>query len=418
MVIPDGLELTRLRLAAAGRSEDGHKPEVLAGPSEAGLRPFGSAAGSFHELSWEGDDARRLEARLRCGGRGDCGEGSRAYVAIRGIGANLRDEERPQAKAGGRLTERTGRGEEAVEVIASDSGSGLRRAFVEINGEPLRSRVLECSVRDGVALRLRPCPRERSEGFSLDTEAAPFRQGPNTIRACALDYADEEGSNRDCDERRVRVDNLCPISESERGASLKARVVRARRGADRGEGARIAGRLVDASGEGVGGTEVCIATRTDAGGFAEEIAATPTTGGDGRFRVRLEAGPSREVRVAYWADAERVVEKIMVLKAAARPRLELSPKGTLRNGERLHFQVALPGPAREGRLVVIQARSGGGWQRVRSGRTSGSGRFTSSYRFHATTGRRTYRFRAFVPEQRGYPYERGRSRVRKKTVVG
>ena len=68
MVVPDGLEMRRLRLAVAGRSEDGHKPEVLAGGGEASLRPLGSATGSFHELTWEGESGRRLEARLRCAG--------------------------------------------------------------------------------------------------------------------------------------------------------------------------------------------------------------------------------------------------------------------------------------------------------------------------------------------------------------
>jgi hypothetical protein len=419
MVLPDALEMKRVRLDAAGRLENGHKPEVLVGSGEDSLRPLGSAIGGFHELVWEGENAQRLEARLRCAGRGDCGEGERAHVSVRGIGARLSDRERPEAGVAGELTERTGRGEEAVDAVVADAGSGIRRTFIEVNGEPLRSRVLDCSVRDGVAIRLRPCPRESTEGFSVATESAPFLQGPNTVRACALDYSDAEGSNRACAEKRLRVDNLCPISESDEGARLDARLRGGgRRARNRGEGPRLVGRLVDESGAVVAATEVCIAARPEAEGFAEEVAATPVTGPDGRFRVRLEAGPSREVRVAYWADDERVVEEMLALKAAARPRLRLSPSGRMRNGQRLRFEVSLPGPRPEGRSIIVQASGGHGWQRLRAGRTNDSGVFRSSYRFHATTGRRTYRFRAFVPEQRGYPYERGRSPVRKKTVVG
>ena len=45
-------------------------------------------------------------------------------------------------------------------------------------------------------------------------------------------------------------------------------------------------------------------------------------------------------------------------------------------------------------------------------------RLPGSYRFHATTERRTYRFRALVPRQAGYPYARGTSRTKRKVVRG
>jgi hypothetical protein len=80
--------------------------------------------------------------------------------------------------------------------------------------------------------------------------------------------------------------------------------------------------------------------------------------------------------------------------------------------------VRLSGPAADHRWVRIQARSGKRWIELRAGRTSARGIYRARYRFHATTGRRKYRFRAFVPSQRGYPYRSGHSRVRHVTVIG
>jgi hypothetical protein len=66
----------------------------------------------------------------------------------------------------------------------------------------------------------------------------------------------------------------------------------------------------------------------------------------------------------------------------------------------------------------VQAASGRHWIGLRSGLTGPRGTYRARYRFHATTGRRTYRFRAVVPKQDGYPYEAGSSKVRRAVVIG
>ena len=90
----------------------------------------------------------------------------------------------------------------------------------------------------------------------------------------------------------------------------------------------------------------------------------------------------------------------------------------LRNGQRARFTVELQGPAAAGRWVRIQARSDHRWVEVRNGRTDADGVYRTRYRFHATTGRRRYRFRAVVPSQGGYQYQRGTSPVRRVSVIG
>jgi hypothetical protein len=163
---------------------------------------------------------------------------------------------------------------------------------------------------------------------------------------------------------------------------------------------------------------VCVATRVPIAGAPERVVASAATGLDGRFAAELPRGPSRHVRVAYWWSSHHVAERHLGLRVRARPRLRLRPHHPLRNGRHVRFKVRLRGPAAGHRWVRIQARSGRRWIELRNGRTNGLGMYRARYRFHATTGRRRYRFRAFVPSQHGYPYRAGHSRVAHVTVVG
>jgi hypothetical protein len=282
-----------------------------------------------------------------------------------------------------------------------------------VNGQPLAGHTLACRLADGVAIRLRPCRRRASATFRAVTASPPFRQGPNAVRICVSDYAVSTAANRACATRRIRVDNLCPISRVSRGATLRARIH------GKGAGAIVAGRLLDSAGRAVSGARMCVATRIRLPGVAERVAATPLTASDGRFRTALARGPNREVRVAYWASPATALERELELEVPARPRLRLRPDRPVPNGHRVRFLVQLPGPASGHRRVRIQARTGRRrWLELRAGITDDGGAYRAAYRFRDTTGRRTYAFRAVVPKQSGYPYEAGRSRVKRATVVG
>ena len=107
----------------------------------------------------------------------------------------------------------------------------------------------------------------------------------------------------------------------------------------------------------------------------------------------------------------------LTLRSRVRPTLAVKPREAA-NGDRLRFQGALPGPACAQRIVKVQARLGGKWQVFRTDRTNGRCRYAARYRLHATTADASYRFRTLVPPQVGYPYERGRSTVRRLPVTG
>ena len=419
MSAPGGVEIVKASARVAADGQDWHAPQVamvLAG----GVRSnVGGVRGSLHTISWSGSGGRALSARLTCSHASRCGPGEDAFLRIRNISAMLRDTTAPKLTvSGGLLEPGSRRGRQGLAVAATDSGGGVRSIVVEVNGDPVASRTFDCRLSQSVAVRLRPCPETPTARFDVLT-TEHFRQGPNQVRICVTDYAQNTNANRTCTARTVRVDNRCPVS-AVHGAELRARFAGGgtRTSVRSDESAKVVGRVLDAGGAPLPGAQVCVATRPLRRGSSEGWMATPRTGPDGTFSVRIPAGPSREVRVAHWPGAEGALEAFLTLNSRAVPRLSLRPQRTLRNGERVRFRVSLPGPSAAGRRVEVQARAGGRWLRVGRGRTNHRGGWRGHYRFRSTTGRRTYAFRALVPRQQGYPYEGGPSRIARKTVVG
>ncbi len=408
---PAGTSIVGLSVKAAARRRAGDLPELLVGPA-ANPAPFANPDAALARFRWTGPRAGEFAARLRCRLPGGCPRAG-GRLRFKRLTLVLNDAVPPRLGLGGSLFEPgSRRGIRRVAPTATDVGGGIRRFLIQVNGQPVSARAVDCRLARDVAIRLRPCPSHASARFAAATTAPPFRQGPNVVRVCAADHATTTAANRSCAARRVRVDNLCPVSDVGGGSSLRARM-RRHRGS-----AAIAGRLLGVRGRPVSGARLCVATRVRMRGAAERVALAPITGADGRFRAQLRPGPSRDVRVAYWPSPAGALERYLDLRVPARPLLRLRPRHPVRNGRRVRFEALLPGPGNAGRRVRVQARSGRRWVDVRAGITGRAGAFRASYRFRATTGRRRYRFRAVVPKQRGYPYEAGVSRARRVTVIG
>jgi hypothetical protein len=415
---PRGTLISHLGVSAAGRRSGGHVPQLLT----AGLGGSAQLLAVPHpglERYRSASRARAFVARLVCAHEGGCGRGRRSRIRVKRLAVRMSDRVAPKiALRGSAFAKGSRRGIQAIQPLATDVGGGVNRFLLEVNGDPVTAHAPPCRAANGYALRLRPCPLHAHTTFKVPTTVAPFRQGPNTVRVCATDYGLDGQANRACAERRVRVDNLCPISSSGPGPKIEARISRPH-GSGHGRGSAIVrGRVLSAAGVPVSGARVCIATRVPLVGALEYVAATPTTGADGRFSAELGSGPSRRVRVAYWWSGTSVAERYMNLRVRARPRLRLRPRHPLHNGKRVRFKVRLQEPAAPRRWVRIQARSGRRWVELRNGRTNLDGTYHAHYRFHATSGRQRYAFRAVVPTQRGYPYRGGHSKVRHVTVVG
>ena len=410
---PRGTIFSRLGVNVGGDGGGGHLPQLLAVPPKGVAQVFAIPDPGVERSSFR-SPARAFTARLSCRRVSGCGAGRKARIRIKRIALKVRDGAQPTiAVGGGALRPGSKRGVQPVAAAATDVGAGVHRLLLQVNGQPLTAYTTKCRIADGWALRLRPCPSSARTIFRLPTTAPPFHQGANVLRICSADYAIGTEANRACRARRINVDNLCPISPTGPGPRLEARVVR-----DGDRSMSIHGRLLSASDAPVAGARVCIASRVPIPGNLERVVATPTTQVDGRFEAELPSGPSRRVRVAYWWSRAHVAERRLSLSVHAHPRLVLHPHHALHNGHAVRFAVKLQGPAARRRWVRIQARSGHRWVQVRNGRTNVKGIYRARYRFHSTTGRRRYRFHAVVPSQRGYPYERGHSRVRKVTVLG
>jgi hypothetical protein len=155
------------------------------------------------------------------------------------------------------------------------------------------------------------------------------------------------------------------------------------------------------------------------GGALSRI-ATVTTDSAGRFAFPAGTGPSRMVRFEF--GGTRVIRP-----ARAEVRILVRARSSIRvdrrfalNGQTVRFRGRLAGgPAPDGgKLIDLQAFYRGRWRTFATPRTDPRGRWAYDYRFGATRGVVTYRFRARIRREAAYPYELGRSRVVRVTVRG
>jgi hypothetical protein len=184
---------------------------------------------------------------------------------------------------------------------------------------------------------------------------------------------------------------------------------------DFGTAVEVRGRL-DARGAGVAERPVVVVARATAGiGQAPERRRV-VTDRRGHFDLRLPAGTSRRVTVAFhggggFAPARR---RPLVLRVRAAVSLAAAPP-SLRTGESMTLSGrVLPGAARipaRGKLVTVQylERASGRWQPALVTRTGRRGRFKARYRFRYITGVARIRLRATALPEAGWPYGSGSS---------
>jgi hypothetical protein len=303
------------------------------------------------------------------------------------------------------------RGTRSLAYSASDRGSGVRRVSLQANGAELASDVRNCKLANGFTTALVPCRATVSGSWPVNTAASAFATGPNQVGACAADLALDGTPNRHCSTQRVWIDNVCPAS-TVAGASVTARFANGRQriALPSNRSARVEGLVRGAEGEPVQGATVCALTRVALEGAPVVRAMTASTNDAGRYRLALPRGASRHVFVHYVTGSKVIARHGLAVRSQVRPTLSVSPTQGLSNGDSLRFTGRLPGPACSQRVVKVQAKVRERWQVFRTDRTSRQCRFATGYRLRATTDGTRYRFRALVPPQDGYPYERGHTR--------
>jgi hypothetical protein len=315
------------------------------------------------------------------------------------------------------------RGHQSLSAEASDIGGGLSKIEVRVNGLPAApptpgacavAQVKNQSYEGTAAYALSPCPAKLTGTWLLDTAAAPFQNGPNSVQVCASDFATTGEPNTTCTApQTVEVNNTCTESPVVGGQVLSAEFAQSNAETVTvpfGHPAEVTGELADNAGDPISGATICIESQTQGGSGGPRPVATATTDGHGEFSYELPPGPNRNLLVGYRHDFFQVARTIGY-HAHSRPTLKLSA-GRVRAGGRVQITGKLPGPRAAGRVVVLQASSlhGTRWITFRRATTGRNGGFASFYRFNNSSPTITWRMRAVVPRQRGYPYDPGHSK--------
>jgi hypothetical protein len=314
------------------------------------------------------------------------------------------------------------RGHQELSGEAKDEGGGLSKVEVSVNGLPAgQPLVANCNLAqvknrsyEGiVAVSVTPCPAKLKGSWDLDTAAFPFHDGANTVEVCATDLSSLTEPNRSCSApATVSVNNSCTESAVIGGQVISAQFAGTHREeitVPYGHSATVTGELADAAGDAISGATICVQMQTQGSRGGLHPVATATTDAQGHFTYKVPPGPNRKVLLGYRHDSFQVARAIRYY-AHARPTIHLSP-GSVEHGGAIRISGKVPGRRGGGRVVVLQASAlhSTRWFTFHHATSDPEGIFHSHYRFDATPRTTTYRIRAVVPRQHGYPWEVGHS---------
>jgi hypothetical protein len=320
-------------------------------------------------------------------------------------------------------------GQSDVAFDATDSGSGVYEALVSVDGQVVQRTVLDSNggrckdvgqTSDGLAafLYLQPCEQSVSVDVPFDT--TKVANGAHRLVVSVIDAA---GNAAPVLDRNVTVANpAAPGAANGVNASTQASLAvrwndtrKTSLTSGYGSTRTLAGRLTGPGGVPIAGAAIDVrATAANAGARAVPM-ASPLTGADGRFSVRVAAGSSRTLRLAYRAhvgDALPVAARTLTLNVRPGIALGVSPHVTSA-GHSIHFRGRLRGGPipRGGKQLVLEARSPGSpWIQFKVVRTDARGRYRATYRFKFA-GPADYRFRARSEPESDFPFAGGSSNV-------
>jgi hypothetical protein len=363
-------------------------------------------------------------------GSGTCGAGSWVYAHY--FAATEVDPKAPTLSnlRGSVLGEGVIRGQQNIGVDAHDQGGGLTNVSLFVNGVLTgKPKTLSCnlvyannsSVQGMVATTPTPCPTDTTADWTLNTESYPFHNGINTVQLCASDFATLSNPNTTCSAlREIEVDNTCVNSAVAGGAQLSAQFSSTNTDTttvEYGSNATIMGRLLTNAGDPVANATLCVKTQILDIDPRPVNTTSITTDSNGHYAYTVPAGPNREVMIGYRHDTTQVARDVRYY-SHVQPTLIVTPE-QIANGKAVQFSGQLPNPSSAGRVVVLQANppKSTRWITFRRATANGNGVFGSNYRFSSTTRKTTYRFRAVVPEQAGYPWLEGTSGMVKVRVM-
>jgi hypothetical protein len=191
-----------------------------------------------------------------------------------------------------------------------------------------------------------------------------------------------------------------------------------------GRSAKVAGRLLDASGQPLANQQVIVTEYFGAGALIDRRTRTVRTDSDGLWGERLPAGPSRTVSATYDGTSRYLADgaKAGRLRVKTRATFHLSRSHVLEGrrvafrGRVAHFAARIP---TGGKLIELQVKDGPQWHTVdQAFYTRPNGHYRMRYRFaRFYTSDVSYRFRVKVLRELGWPYKAPVSSRAKRLVV-
>lgn len=291
-----------------------------------------------------------------------------------------------------------------VTAMTSDRGSGVAAGTIELRPRGAETWTPMETTLEGDRLVAR-----------INDEA--LGDGVFDLRARVADYAGNERSTTNFSGGQpaqvtlpLRLKTVLAAGVVQRSGK-KTKLVSAAR-VRYGQLVRVSGRLTSPEGNPLQDLEVQAVTQIRDGVTPPRVIATVKSSKTGRFSFLVRKGPSRSIQVRY-AGAPQVRGATRVLALNVRAQTTMRPnRRTFVNGEAVRFRGALttgriPGA---GKLVELQVRSRGQWRTFATTRSGPKGTWRHDYRFDGTKGRVTYKFRARVPRESGYPFVTGDSR--------
>jgi Bacterial Ig-like domain len=183
---------------------------------------------------------------------------------------------------------------------------------------------------------------------------------------------------------------------------------------------RVRGTLKSPEGNPLQDVDVQAWTQVKDGVTPPRLIATVKTSRKGAFSFLVRKGPSRSIKIRY-AGTAQIRSATENLNLNVRSKTSMRPNHRRRvNGEsvRFHGRIKTGRIPKDGKIVEVQVWVRGKWRTFATTRAGQRGMWTYDYRFDGTRGNQTYRFRARVPRETGYPFATGRSGVVRVRVRG
>jgi hypothetical protein len=346
-----------------------------------------------------------------------------SHFTLRRVALHIEDQKPPQVLASrGTLLGGAARlsGERNLTLNLRDVGGGLLKARVEADGQKLTERSIDDPRGTCKPPFVAPVPCSTAATVDLPIDTTQLSDGMHAISVRVFDATAVNSVLYG--PIMVTTDNVADaiapgrISCPATGAITVTRRLR-RSVVHFGAANWLSGRVAGPRSKIRGGTVALL----DASNVRMPVPAA-RIGRSGRFELRLRPVRQEKVRPVLLSSTEQpqACGRRVSVRVRAGLKFDVAPR-RLRNGQSIVMSGrlrALPVPA-AGKTVAIQARARGlaSWTTVSLVRSDSRGRFKYRYRFRRTFQETTYEFRAMAPRERGYPYLRGWSPLRRATVM-